>query len=252
MRGTHTPKTWNLTFGFPLDHNDCSTLQMLNKPKTHTKKALISTLFDLDVSKMWTTCFLYFGSQPQDAVALLTCLWRCCCCRSPSPQQERCAAACSCWCPVALAGKPWGWRSGWPGWTRCSLHSSPAPAASLCSGWAKNVAVLPPGPWLFAPHLYPLQALRPHPGEVKVNLLVTLGRNALMPVFFAGHRLSTCRMAETIDKNFIWFANVIQVDCVSQKKVTPVLWVLNRGLKKIPMNSHKVLNSNYSFALSYL
>lgn len=149
-RGTRSPKSWNLTSRFP-SHNR-STLQMLNKPK-------ICSGLCIDLSG-------------HHIAALLTCLWQCCCCRSPSRRQGRCGAAWSCWCPKERAGTPWGWRSGWPGWTRCSPRSSPAPAASLCSGWATNAAALPPGPWqCAAPRLCPLQGRCSHPAEVRANSL---------------------------------------------------------------------------------
>lgn len=123
----------------------------------------------MDIKCSWKTIwsFLYSDIWPHDAAAFLTCWWQCCCCRSPSQQQGCCGAACSCWCPRERASKPWDWHNGWPGWTRCSPHFLPAPAASPCLGWATNAAALLPGPWPCAPHLW-LQGV-PHPGEDRAN-----------------------------------------------------------------------------------
>lgn len=129
------PKPRNLNWRFPPDKCDRSNLNSWKKIK----------------NPPWTI-------TP-------TCLWRCCCCRSPSRRPGRCGAVWSCWCPRGWAGRPWGWRSGWPGWTQCFPRSSPARAASPCSGRATNAAASLPRPSPCAPRRRPPQPRAPHPGE---------------------------------------------------------------------------------------
>lgn len=133
--------------------------------KSGTNKGMCEGRFDICGQKRHTS----HTATVQNCVSatILACLWQCCCCRSPSQRQVRFEAACSCWYPRERVSKPSGWRSGWPGWTQCSPRSSPAPAASPCSDWAKIGAALLPGPWLSALHLCLQQNL--HPAEVKAK-----------------------------------------------------------------------------------
>lgn len=133
--------------------------------KWGTNKGMCEERFDICGQKRHTSHIATV--QNCVSAAILACLWQCCCCRSPSQRQVRFEAACSCWYPRERVSKPSGWHSGWPGWTQCSPRSSPAPAASPCSDWAKIGAAVLPGPWLSALHLCLQQNL--HPADVKAK-----------------------------------------------------------------------------------